>query len=1220
MSAAPRGRSSPAHHNASVTASPAGSPDRPQHQSPQHNKRASVTESPVESSIFAILENEHMWTVNDIGQNAISGIITDPVAASKGTQKPLKGMDSLPSIPVTPIKKVRTSDFDPFVKSLAEVFDKYQYNRAIGVSAATEGTPTLASFEERESPSFTNLVELTNRLIVNDETSTRKKNSGLTVSQRTRLLSAHAPPLETVPSVFFDPSFDLGNPTTFTQVCENADFSKLTLADVNLTSSLLQDKLSLLQDTVDVHLVKEISRRATSFFSALSALEALHQETQSCVDQIHALRGRLGKLSAVGVEKGLEVARLNTRRANVAKLTDGISRIASIQQTRPVIASLVERGDYIGALELMDDAWRELKGLRAPGDDATAAAGETALDLQGVQGIEHLGVQLREIYGTTEMRIQEELVALLVGEVRAIVESVDRSIGMSPRLVGLPASRWIGNILKMRNGAVPTDDAVHSGKDAPFNEITVHDAFDGFEDRLTPLVFALLKIDKLGPALQVYKDSLIKEIKVLTKKCYPGFEDASHRSSSPDKREQRMMLSRQLKSMTFDSFFDLLIQVYSILLHILQRAALINSSLKKVFVEAKQQNISVGSITLSNASVDKEEIRSSRRKDASNVAAADDDDDDLGLFDSLPTPLVKARSDGSISTESLHNSDEQTSPSLQDSAFAQLAAEANEALQSASDLSNARCAKLFAVRSEQNAQLNAKDFYRLLGATREFISGGETLCGHHGVGLKSAMQSQARAYLTHFHDERSKQLAIVVENEQWVKAPVPIDFQEMVDGLVAAGHIPAEAPQANGDGDQEQEFSTAADADESPTEKQGADSPAQNSAGAVKMGNQLVVDGHRFFVAGCVLLLSKTLTDYLQCLTNIPSLTTEVLQRILEILKIFNSKICQLILGAGATKSAGLKNINAGHIALASQSIGAMLALIPHLRAAIECKLPPKQKVLLSDFDRLSKDYKDHQTELFAKLVAIMSERLSVQCKHLVALNWDALDSNDLVSDGSSSTHMATLVKETTTLHRVLVKYLDNKTLRKVMADVFREYNRKMEDELKKIDLFTSSGKNRLLIDVQFLLTSLSSFEGIDGPGNHLEVVVNNIRIKDRRTYTATSSAASAGAGSAASPGSGSSSKPPATAASSTPRNAGTGPPHQPNSRTSSLVAAAAAAGVSPAAGASVGSGGGSAASGLGALSALGGFGLGGGGGGGSGGGGGTSPVGKKGFGFGKKE
>jgi hypothetical protein len=39
------------------------------------------------------------------------------------------------------------------------------------------------------------------------------------------------------------------------------------------------------------------------------------------------------------------------------------------------------------------------------------------------------------------------------------------------------------------------------------------------------------------------------------------------------------------------------------------------------------------------------------------------------------------------------------------------------------------------------------------------------------------------------------------------------------------------------------------------------------------------------------------------------------------------------------------------------------------------------------------------------------------------------------------------------------------------------------------------------LADVHYLLENLSNFDGVDGPGSQLEVCVNNIKIKDKRTY-----------------------------------------------------------------------------------------------------------------------
>jgi vacuolar protein sorting-associated protein 54 len=83
-------------------------------------------------------------------------------------------------------------------------------------------------------------------------------------------------------------------------------------------------------------------------------------------------------------------------------------------------------------------------------------------------------------------------------------------------------------------------------------------------------------------------------------------------------------------------------------------------------------------------------------------------------------------------------------------------------------------------------------------------------------------------------------------------------------------------------------------------------------------------------------------------------------------------------------RSAGLKNITARHISLAIQTLGVIVAIIPHLRIAISNRLPSNQQILLDGFDRLLRDYKEHQNELYFKLVNIMQTRLVVHCKGLM--------------------------------------------------------------------------------------------------------------------------------------------------------------------------------------------------------------------------------------------
>lgn len=76
-------------------------------------------------------------------------------------------------------------------------------------------------------------------------------------------------------------------------------------------------------------------------------------------------------------------------------------------------------------------------------------------------------------------------------------------------------------------------------------------------------------------------------------------------------------------------------------------------------------------------------------------------------------------------------------------------------------------------------------------------------------------------------------------------------------------------------------------------------------------------------------------------------------------------------------RSAGLKNITAKHLALASQSISIIVALLPPLRLRIEKLTSASSKNIRSDFDRLRRDYLEHQYEVHAKLVSIMGDRLT---------------------------------------------------------------------------------------------------------------------------------------------------------------------------------------------------------------------------------------------------
>lgn len=104
------------------------------------------------------------------------------------------------------------------------------------------------------------------------------------------------------------------------------------------------------------------------------------------------------------------------------------------------------------------------------------------------------------------------------------------------------------------------------------------------------------------------------------------------------------------------------------------------------------------------------------------------------------------------------------------------------------------------------------------------------------------------------------------------------------------------------------------------TSQDGAPQSAQPSAspnGSKAPGpasKHLKIDDRPYFTVSATSEVLQLVLDYLKVVVNLSMLTTETMSRVIEFLKAFNSRTCQVVLGAGAMRSAGLKNITAKHL------------------------------------------------------------------------------------------------------------------------------------------------------------------------------------------------------------------------------------------------------------------------------------------------------------------
>ncbi|KAG5654120.1 hypothetical protein H0H81_007172 [Sphagnurus paluster] len=177
-----------------------------------------------------------------------------------------------------------------------------------------------------------------------------------------------------------------------------------------------------------------------------------------------------------------------------------------------------------------------------------------------------------------------------------------------------------------------------------------------------------------------------------------------------------------------------------------------------------------------------------------------------------------------------------------------------------------------------------------------------------------------------------------------------------------------------------------------------------------------------------------------------------------------------------------------------------MFELIPYVRETFRRHLSPKQAVMLVEFDKLKRDYQEHQNEIHSKLIAIMGDRLTAHIKTLQAVDWNVPKPGGGVND-----YIEILVKETVTLHKVLSRYLSIPIVEYVMTQVFAAINHGLSEEYGKIELPHQEAKNRLLADAKYLHQKLSALKNVGTPSGMLVTVISEKSIP--RTAVPTSPA-----------------------------------------------------------------------------------------------------------------
>lgn len=312
--------------------------------------------------------------------------------------------------------------------------------------------------------------------------------------QLSRSTSAHPiSSLDTVPPIFFDPTFNLGNPATFALVTEQPSGSGQAIDPASISHSLpLLEKLSHYADTVEQHLVREVQARSSSFFEALGNLNDLQSESERCLRRIGDLKGMLKDVDAKQAKRGLEIVRSEAQIEEMIKVEEGVKVVKDVNEMKGIAQSLVaagEWGDALNVIENIQHLWDHSSTETAPPPPTVPATGLAAVAESPLPSPTRTPPPLRSLASLNAF-------SSLPKDLRALTLQV--STFLSSELVAVLRID-IGSRIEVGDTRMGEDDLA-------------------FRDQIRPLLLGLLRTNGVRDAVVSWRDVVMEDVRASVKR------------------------------------------------------------------------------------------------------------------------------------------------------------------------------------------------------------------------------------------------------------------------------------------------------------------------------------------------------------------------------------------------------------------------------------------------------------------------------------------------------------------------------------------------------------------------------------------------------------------------------------------------------------------------------------------------------------------------------
>ncbi|XP_065340218.1 vacuolar protein sorting-associated protein 54 isoform X2 [Cloeon dipterum] len=363
-----------------------------------------------------------------------------------------------------------------------------------------------------------------------------------------------------------------------------------------------------------------------------------------------------------------------------------------------------------------------------------------------------------------------------------------------------------------------------------------------------------------------------------------------------------------------------------------------------------------------------------------------------------------------------------------------------ELLCSVCDFANDQFAQLLTMQSkeiwvERATAVQVCDVARIVD---NFVDSCARVCDKRSTALTSAFKVQASKFVNKFHQDQKDKLTMILASETWKQTVVPQQFQNLADKLHETGKLTL--PKR--------------DLDSTVSISNGN----HNSAGAPA----LVIGGEKYVVVGSILLLLKMMAEYCLCADELSVMAPNLLRCLVELLQLFNSRSCQLVLGAGALHSVGLNTITSTNLALMSRSLQLVLVAAEAAKQQLLPSVtdPLRIKMHLAN---LEKDIMSHCNEIENKLLALICGLVSREVGQ-----WDARPPVPSNSFRNVSKHMRKL-------HEAISEVLPENQVQNLYRNAHKMFKIVLKEQLVKMNILNNGGPQHgvVISELTFYLDTL---------------------------------------------------------------------------------------------------------------------------------------------------